>query len=286
MHGHWAQKEKKKVKKEENWKSALAAPSSCVHVSLVCLRTESRESTRSRLPVINWWNFGVMKPDFSLIYENSKIFCIFKRVFSMRSNSTFTWAFCKGWNQNQNGSFGLPILLLFHCQLLIIVSVCSPTPLLCKFHNREPFKPSASRLFIVRASPFFPLICVLVLNTQHQPTWMRPFSVCACVCECECVVIPHDEYNDAIEFFALFTWKSNSTPIMVICWMEWLIFIIKMWRDETRKKKIKTWNCSCEGCLSAWARACTVHWNWIHIQTPSCRGYGRCYCWCSSLFSF
>lgn len=95
-------------------------------------------------------------------------------------------------------------------------------------------------IFTVRVSLFSALVCESVLNTQyqlqHHPVLMRLLYALR---PCACVWVPFFCYNDGIEFFALSTRKSNSTPIMVICWTEWLMFIIKIWKDGEKKR----WNC-------------------------------------------
>lgn len=100
------------------------------------------------------------------------------------------------------------------------------------------------------------------------PCWIRYiyYSISSTVVEimlslATCVSVAH-ERDDAMEF----TSKGESIPIMVICWMEWLIFII----EELREEEEKTWNCWCEGCR--FILLTQTHRNWNKIQwTPSCR---------------
>lgn len=120
---------------------------------------------------------------------------------------------------------------------------------------------------MVRISLCSSMYCVPVLNTVYKHIY---YSISSTVDEimlslasfvCVWAAIPH-ERGDATRF----TCRGDSIPIMVICWTEWLIFII----EELREEEEKTWNCGSEGCRSTLLTQ--THRNWNKIQwTPSCR---------------
>lgn len=111
----------------------LPPPQSCFSFRLSAY--EQRIEYSLTVGIINWWNFGVMEPDFSPIY-NSRIYCIFKRVFQCLATYLNILQNVK-WKKVKWLVFSsLPCCyFIADYWLLIIFSVWSRTLLLCKFHE-------------------------------------------------------------------------------------------------------------------------------------------------------